>query len=319
MRSEQVIAQKANAESSFSESVDLLLQLHALMVAGKDESMEADTVRDEMDGPWHAMNDEEQRIVRGLSADLYSIGKNRQHTDSAVTSSGFANDIRLLVARNAWGELLEHLRTVEADLSPRHVAFVRGLCWAHLGQPNVAIEFLTEAARFAPLTASEEILLLTCYAQSGRSPEILARALRIQESEKNPLLLLKAGEIYSTAAEEAVTNPANDLRQRAIDCIERGFALLDGVKIDPGDARVFEAIAIPSLLHLALNYDQLGNRSKAIEVCKRALVMSPKNPNALMLHGFLTFDGFPSAQKGQFIEQFHDRLTSEASYEPLLN
>src|SRR4051812_27483827 len=44
--------------------------LHRLFVEGKDESDEADELRDRMDEPWEALTPEQQALVSGLTADL---------------------------------------------------------------------------------------------------------------------------------------------------------------------------------------------------------------------------------------------------------
>src|SRR5436853_6700390 len=51
----------------------LLRRLHELMAAGKGDTDEADTVRDEMDLPWRALRRKEIARLDGLSADLYML------------------------------------------------------------------------------------------------------------------------------------------------------------------------------------------------------------------------------------------------------
>src|SRR5450631_2468452 len=57
------------------ESSRLLRELHALFVQGKDESEEADAIREQMEEPWYAMTPQEQERMRGLSADLYTVAE----------------------------------------------------------------------------------------------------------------------------------------------------------------------------------------------------------------------------------------------------
>ncbi len=56
--------------SAFQQSVHLTLQLHALRVAGKDESPEADALREESDSHWLAMTPVERDLIRSLAASL---------------------------------------------------------------------------------------------------------------------------------------------------------------------------------------------------------------------------------------------------------
>lgn len=50
-----------------------ILNLHRLAIDGRDESPEADAIRDATDGPWEALTEVERKRVRGLSEDLYSM------------------------------------------------------------------------------------------------------------------------------------------------------------------------------------------------------------------------------------------------------
>lgn len=48
-------------------------ELHQLLAQGKDDSAEADAIRDRTDGPWQALSEVERSRVRNLSEDLYSL------------------------------------------------------------------------------------------------------------------------------------------------------------------------------------------------------------------------------------------------------
>jgi hypothetical protein len=50
-----------------------LWKLHGLRAAGRQDSPEADTVRDEMDIPWQGLTQLEKEQVNRLSEYLYSI------------------------------------------------------------------------------------------------------------------------------------------------------------------------------------------------------------------------------------------------------
>jgi tetratricopeptide (TPR) repeat protein len=279
------------------------------MAAGHGDSDEADAVREQMEAPWQAMTDDERTRLRGLSADLYSVGRERPEPDHA--DAELAARLKALAASNAWDDLLACLRQAEEQLSPRDVAYARGLCWAHLGQPDVAIEFLREAARFRPLSVLEEVLLLTCYIHARRANEALARADEIAAGGVHPLLLLKAAEVLSVSADDVSEVQREELIGRAIQCAEVAFLMLDHIESPCVEHGTFDSLAVNALLHLALNYDYLGNRKKAIDACRRALQLSPSNPHALMRHGFLTFDDFPAAQRERFLGDFQNRLCSD--------
>ena len=53
----------------------LLLRLHDLIAKGQGDELGADAVRDEMDGPLHALTEAEQERLGGLSEDLYALAE----------------------------------------------------------------------------------------------------------------------------------------------------------------------------------------------------------------------------------------------------
>ncbi|WP_425614604.1 tetratricopeptide repeat protein [Anatilimnocola sp. NA78] len=318
-----MIANFTIADAAFQKSVELLLQLHRLTLAGQDETEAADALRDQMETPWYAMTTKDQIRVDALSADLYSIRK--EETPLRSTSSApanFAAEVQALTAKEDWDGILDRIREHESSLEGRDVAYVRGLCWAHLGEPNVAIEFLTEAGRLRDLTEWEEVLLLTCFVRAGRACDALGRAQEIQGmSSSDPQLLLKAAEVFSMAAEESPSEHAAEYRRAAIDCAERALHRLEL------DSETHTSFAVSGLFHLAMNFAQLGNHDKALEACRRSLAISPEDPDTLMLHGFLTFDNFPEARRAiffenkrsQFVGESYDRLLAIPGFTPLSN
>ncbi len=59
----------------FAEYVRLLGRLHRLVRAHRDESDEGEALREQMDRPGEALSEEEIRAVKGIAADLASIGQ----------------------------------------------------------------------------------------------------------------------------------------------------------------------------------------------------------------------------------------------------
>lgn len=57
-------------ESPAEEYARLLGKLHELITQGEGDSAEADAIRDEMDGPWYALTEQERERLNGLSEDL---------------------------------------------------------------------------------------------------------------------------------------------------------------------------------------------------------------------------------------------------------
>ena len=129
--------------SAFSESVRMLLELHRLFIRGQDEGAEADALRDAMDPPWYAMTDDEQRLVRKLSAHLYCVGDR-----STTAPPAFEIQQAFAQARRdeKWEEVLDLLRDHPGLAAPRDRSLLRGQAWAGLGVREAADEFIRDAA-----------------------------------------------------------------------------------------------------------------------------------------------------------------------------
>ena len=52
----------------------LLIELDRLIAGGKGNDEEAETVRDQMDGPWYRLSSEESDHILGLSTGLKAAG-----------------------------------------------------------------------------------------------------------------------------------------------------------------------------------------------------------------------------------------------------
>lgn len=51
--------------------LELLLRLHVMFLQGKQDSDEADHLREMMDDPWYALSDSEMKFVDEISEFLY--------------------------------------------------------------------------------------------------------------------------------------------------------------------------------------------------------------------------------------------------------
>src|SRR4051812_5283432 len=111
-----------------------LHRLHALVAEGRDDSPEADAVRDGMDEPGYALSEAERQRVNGLSEDLYSLSDppapapepNPQATRKLMEAAE---------ARSAgdWDRALELLRRWGRYLEPAELSFQRGCVWKEAG------------------------------------------------------------------------------------------------------------------------------------------------------------------------------------------
>ena len=266
----------------------LLLQLHGLIAAGQGDDDEADDVRDKMDAPWRQLTPEEISCVRGLSADLYTLGKDRESPSRESVPANLASEVRLMYDREQWIELSTFLREHEAELPRADVAYYRGVCWNHWGHFHVASEFYTEAANLDSQNKIFDVLRMQSLIRSQQLDRAIERATQIADTEADWRQLLIAGRAFFAKAETVNDTAANALYETAIQLSEKGLALAP--KIERAGSEPTDE-ARPSCLNAHLDrvwsYEQIGRPEQAIEACNDALRIDPENSDALILRGWL--------------------------------
>jgi hypothetical protein len=145
--------------SAFQDYVSLLEDLHFLIAQGKVDTDEADRLRDSMDDFWDRLNPREIQLVRGLSADLYTLVDNPAH-EPRVGQDEIVETCRLVGAAwnsKDWPLVLELLRERPHPYPPSQVALMRADCWSNLGDPQTSQLFLQKALSLAPAGNSEQL------------------------------------------------------------------------------------------------------------------------------------------------------------------
>ena len=121
-------------------------ELHRLLAAGKDDSPEADVIRDATDGPWEALSEVERNRVRNLSEDLYSLVEPpppaQPMNPRAQTKLNQAFEAK---QRGEWDRALDLLRRWRAYIDPALVSYLRGSIWLQAGDPATAALFYEHA------------------------------------------------------------------------------------------------------------------------------------------------------------------------------
>jgi len=183
----------------------LLVELHALIAAGRNQSSEARRVRGLMECAEADLSEEEIVRLNALSADL-SMTHDREIPDPDVVARVPAGEVRQLVesayGRRKWEDVLEFLR---AGLSHRwradEVAYLRSRAYEGLSDLAPAVAFMDEAARRAPNNASYRALSLRLLWQSKRYEEAYSRARdSLTDSNTKPRLVLMSGGIVAQRA-----------------------------------------------------------------------------------------------------------------------
>lgn len=126
----------------------MLLKLHELDTQGKDQSPEANEIRDEMELPERHLTPLEQERLDGLSGDLYMlVGQEvKERSKQPVTVQDFLACYR---ARN-WDRVLQLLGISNFHMEEHIVACTRAVCWGAFGDYDVALLFAEHAAKLKP-------------------------------------------------------------------------------------------------------------------------------------------------------------------------
>src|SRR6266446_6505382 len=116
-----MIADRPLGSPSFRLVAKGLIELHGLIKDGKDDSAEAELVRDSLDAPLRALNSTEKDRAKWLSEDLYSISEPGPATSpKPITAEAqrALNQAREARQNGEWDKALELLRRSAAYVLP---------------------------------------------------------------------------------------------------------------------------------------------------------------------------------------------------------
>ena len=130
-----------------------LVALHRLIKEGKDESTEAEAVRDALDAPLKALSRTEAQLAQWLSEDLYSVsepsaegaqGEINPHLQQELNEASAARE------SGEWDRALVLLRRWREHIPPALLSYMRGQIWAEAGHPEAAAMFFGHASESDP-------------------------------------------------------------------------------------------------------------------------------------------------------------------------
>jgi hypothetical protein len=125
-----------------------LVELHRLIKEGKDDSPEAESVRDALDAPLKALSPNEKERAQWLSEDLYSVSEppaaSRQKEMDPQAQLHLVEAIEAK-RREEWDRALKLLRKLREHIAPDLLSYLRGGCWQGAGHPEVAAVFFEHA------------------------------------------------------------------------------------------------------------------------------------------------------------------------------
>jgi predicted RNase H-like HicB family nuclease len=156
-----MIRQRFRSDPHYLESVRGLHRLHALAVAEREDTPEADAVRDALSGPWLHLTEAEKARITGLSEDLYSISEPPGEVLPMAREAQRKLGEALVAAQvGDWDQALGLLRRWGRCLEPAVLSRLRALIWMEAGDPETAALFFQHAARLDPTNDTDEQLTL---------------------------------------------------------------------------------------------------------------------------------------------------------------
>lgn len=264
----------------------LLQELHTLMIEGKGESAEADSIRDAMDAPWYALTAEEQDRLRGLSEDLYALAENG--APSVVMSPQerrlWGQQFKEAFDRHDWDRALTLLRRPPHDAMPDLIPFLQSRCWEQLGDLSVALVFMREAERLNPDNAIHAINLLWNLGRTADAVDYADRILKLRSPRLDELYL--AGGVLLDSIQSMSTAEARPVLERIVSALCQALSM----KANPPEYSSVHVSSANIACMLGVCYERLGAFDAALRTYNEAISRDPNESDVLTFRGLATLE-----------------------------
>lgn len=265
-------------------------ELHRLIAEGKEDSPEAEAIRDASDGPWEALSEQERERARLVAEDLYSLYEEspakQEMTREAQAGLNEAYEAR---ERGDWDRSLELLRTWRAYIDQFLVSYLRGTIWLEAGDPTTAALFFQNAHKLNPENGS--YLAMYLYAlHLADSPAALKEAQKILHSHQSysPIAYVRAADIQFMAAK--VLSDADGIRV----FLSLEPILKDALHIAQTQPKKIDRSTVELALSLlGFGYEFLSRFQEAVDRYSEALELEPDNDAILVARGMLLYGRSP--------------------------
>lgn len=275
---------------NFRQVIRGFLQLHQFTVEGRDESPEADAVRDSLDLPWRALTETERDRVQGLSADLFAISDPMEGGPREMNPQAQRNLTEAFEARQRgdWDRALSLLRRWEKYITPALLSYLRGGIWLEAGYPEVGVVFYEHAAKLEPDNANYAVLSLQALEQSDPL-QARAKANQIlQDPDKHsPLLVIRAADVVFNATREMAEPDAGNVFRSLVPVLTKA---LPGI---PEEEKT--SFYLMGLMLLAFCHERLGETNAALDYYSRGVRIKPSDDALLTGRGILTYGKSPQS------------------------
>lgn len=269
------------------------IALHRLLLAGQDESPEADAIRDASDGPWESLSEVERNRVRNHSEDLYSLTE--RPPDALLMDSkaqAKLNEAFEAKQRGEWDKALELLRLWRAYIAPSLVSYLRGSIWLDAGEPETASLFFEHAFSIQP--ENQKYLAMFLHALNIAAPGAAskhAEEILTEHLKYDPVVISRAVHIKLKATQRM---PESESRQLA-DILKPILISTVSRFSDQGLSELDVSSYVMAVTLLGCVYESVGDLQSAMEMYSRGLQLFPNNDALLTARGILLYGTSPVA------------------------
>ncbi len=268
-------------------------ELHQLLATGKDDSPEADAIRDATDSPWEALSEIERNRVRNLSEDLYSLFEQAPAPEpmNPQAQAGLSDAFEAK-QRGEWDRALDLLRRWRAHIDPALVSYLRGCIWCEAGDLGTAALFFEHAFKLQP--DNENYLAMFLYALNIAEPAAARKRAEeiLQEYKKySPVVVSRAAEIQFMSARITSETEAHRVFELLEPILSDTLATFDTQS--PGS--IDRSSYMMTLALLGFGYEFLGKEQAALQYYSQGLQLEPNNDALLVARGILLYGKSPHA------------------------
>jgi tetratricopeptide (TPR) repeat protein len=291
-----MVAHSQFGSPSFNLVANGLVALHRLIKEGKDDSPEAESVRDALDAPLKALNRVEKERAQLLSEDLYSVSEPpAAATQKEMNPQAQQQLIEAFEARESkeWDRALALLRRWREYIAPALLSYLRGTVWLEAGNLDVATVFYGHASDSDPANANYRTIYMYALAKSDPdAAEKIAQEVLADDVKYDPMVVARAaGILRFNETRRASFAESAELYRRLISILERNMARIEN------DERVERSASAYKMTVGELGFCQefLGNLEAAVKYYTRGLQVDPDNGALLVARGILLYGTSPRA------------------------
>jgi tetratricopeptide (TPR) repeat protein len=266
-----------------------------LTETGKDESPEADAIRDRLERPWHDLSVLEKKRIVGLSEDLYSLNdpveerlpmstEAHQGLSDAIAASRAGDSDNALTLLRRWAKYLD----------PAKLSFERGCVWEEAGDSETATPFFEHAVKLDPGNDASVVMYLSALNKSEPGAALSRSRKIVEQAElQQPLVVARAAEILTKSTLCMTDTDARPVLRQLMHALKNALDKLTSL------GQKEDSLTIPThtsiTKSLGFCYFRLGDHQAAIDSYSLGLSRDPADDSLLIIRGTLRYGADPLA------------------------